>query len=166
MRWTLGHARLMSFTNKPFVFPQGIKIACTFLKCSDCNKRRNALTFNLRSPLPSIGTFPILDRWGKDECLQHLRQRWMSPTFAHSSKSVYLFPISHSNKFHNCSNDNINLHCIAQICSQCAWLGYKNGGSWHCDWLIHHCAGLVSWRIMWSAHIAPEYMMCTIDDIA
>ncbi len=29
-------ARFMSFTNKPFVFLQGIKIHCTFLKCSDC----------------------------------------------------------------------------------------------------------------------------------
>jgi hypothetical protein len=26
----------------------------------------------------------------------------MSPKFAHSSKSVYLFPVSHANKFHSC----------------------------------------------------------------
>ncbi len=39
----------------------------------------------------------------------------MSPTFAHSSKSVYLIPISHSNKFHNFFNDNINLRCIARM---------------------------------------------------
>ncbi len=54
---------------QPFVFPHGIKIHCTFLKCFDCRKHRNAPTFNLHSAPPSIGTFPILDRWGKDECL-------------------------------------------------------------------------------------------------
>ncbi len=72
MVWTLGHACFMSFMNNPFVFPHGIKIHCTFLKCSDCRKRRNAPTFNLHSAPPSIGTFPILDRWDKDECLQNL----------------------------------------------------------------------------------------------
>ncbi len=110
-------------------------------------------------------TSPFTIHWNFPNIGQ-MRQRWMSPTFAHSSKSVYLFPISHSNKFHNCFNDNVNLHCIAQIGSQCAWLGYKNGGSRHCDWLICHCAGLVSWRIMILAHIVAECMICTIDDIA
>jgi hypothetical protein len=42
--------------NNPFVFLHGIKIHCTFLKCSDCRKHRNAPTFNLRSAPPSIGT--------------------------------------------------------------------------------------------------------------
>ncbi len=72
MVWTCGHASFISFMNNPFVFPKEIKIHCTFLKCSDCKMRRNAPTFNLRSAPPSIGTFPILYRWGKDECLQNL----------------------------------------------------------------------------------------------
>ncbi len=53
-------------------FPARDKIHCTFLKCSDCKNRRNAPTFNLRSAPPSIGTFPIMYKWGKDECLQNL----------------------------------------------------------------------------------------------
>ncbi len=32
--------------------------------------------------------------------------------------------------------------------------------------LFHHCAGLVSQRIMKSAHIVAEYALRTIDDIA
>ncbi len=89
-----------------------------------------------------------------------MRYRWMSPKFAHSRESVYLFPISHSNKFHNFLYYDINLHDSAQpgchcerIGSHCAWLGYEIGGSRHCDWLICHCAWLVSQRIMKSARI-------------
>ncbi len=56
----------------------------------------------------------------------------MSLKFAHSSKGVYLFPISHSNEFHNLLYYDINLndsarlgsHC-EQIGSHCAWLGYE-----------------------------------------
>ncbi len=66
-------ARLLDVIHKQALcFPTRVKIYCLFLKCSDRNQRRNALTFNLRCPPPSIGNFPILDRWGKDECLQHL----------------------------------------------------------------------------------------------
>ncbi len=97
----------------------------------------------------------------------------MSPKFAHSSESVYLFPISHANKFHNLLYDDINLHDSARLSrhcerigSHCAWLGYEIGGSRHCDWLVCHCAGLVSQRIMKSAHILAEYTIRTIDDIA
>ncbi len=96
----------------------------------------------------------------------------MSPKFAHSSKGVYLFPISHFNKFHILLYYNINLHDSArlgshceQIGSHCAWLGYEIGGR-HCDWLVCHCSGLVSQRIMRSAHIVLEYALRTIDDIA
>jgi hypothetical protein len=39
----------------------------------------------------------------------------MSPKFAHSSKSVYLFPISHANKFHNLLYYNINLDDSARL---------------------------------------------------
>ncbi len=96
----------------------------------------------------------------------------MSLKLAHSSKGVYLFPISHSNKFHNLLYYNINLHDSVQLgshCEQigshCASLGYEIGCR-HCDWLVCHCAGLVSQRIMESAHIVAEYTICTIDDIA
>ncbi len=97
----------------------------------------------------------------------------MSPNFAHSSKSVYLFPVSHANKFHNLLYYVINLHdsarlgcCCEQIGSHCAWLGHEIRGSKHCDWLIRHSAGYVSQRIMKLAHILSEYVICTIDDIA
>ncbi len=97
----------------------------------------------------------------------------MSPKFAHSSQSVYLFPVSHSNKLHNLLYYDISLHDSAQlgshcerIGSHCAWLGYEIGGSRHCDWLISHCAGLVSQRLMKSAHFVPEDVIRTIDDIA
>ncbi len=96
----------------------------------------------------------------------------MSPKLAHSSKSVYLFPVSHANKFHNLLYYNINLHDSAilgchceQIGSHCAWLSYEIGGSKDCDWLVHHSAGYVSWRLMKSAHILSEYVTRTIDDI-
>ncbi len=91
MVWTLGHAHFMSFTNKRFVFLQGINIHCTFLKCSDCKKRRNAPTFYLRSAPPSIGTFPILYRWGKDECLQNLHTAakvWTCSQFPMPTNSI------------------------------------------------------------------------------
>jgi hypothetical protein len=39
----------------------------------------------------------------------------MSPTFTHSSKSVYLFPISHSNNIHNFFNYNINLQLVVNV---------------------------------------------------
>jgi hypothetical protein len=58
--------------NHPLCFPARDKKHCTFLKCSGCRKRRKAPTFNLRSAPPSIETFPILDRWGKEERLQNL----------------------------------------------------------------------------------------------
>ncbi len=96
----------------------------------------------------------------------------MSPKFAHSSKNVYLFPVSHAKKFHNLLYDDIihdsarlGSHC-ARIGSHCAWLGYEIGGSRHCDWLVCHCADLVSWRIMKSAHVLAQYMIRTINDIA
>ncbi len=101
-----------------------------------------------------------------------MKKRRMSPTFAHSSKGVYLFPISHSNQFHSLLYYIINLHDSAQLGSHCeqigshfAWLGYEIGGR-HCDWLVWHCAGLVSQRIMKSAHIVAEYALHTIYDIA
>ena len=97
----------------------------------------------------------------------------MSPKFAHSSKSVYLLPVSHANKFHNLLYYDINLHGSAilgrhceQIGSHCAWLSYEISGSKHCNWLVHHFAGYVSWRIMKSAHILAEYALCTLYDIA
>ncbi len=165
MVWTLGHACFMSFINNLFVFPHRIKIHCTFLKCSDCRKCRNAPTFNLCSAPPSIRTFQILDRWGKEECLQNL----------HTAGKVctYLFPISHSKKFHVLLlYYKVNLHDIAQLVSHCeqigshcAWLGYEIGGM-HCDWLVRHCAGLVSQRIRKLAHIVAEYALRSIDDIA
>jgi hypothetical protein len=64
----------------------------------------------------------------------------MSPKFAHSSKSVYLVPVSHANKFHNLLYYDINLRdsarlgrCCEQIGSHCACLGYEIGSSKHCD---------------------------------
>ena len=97
----------------------------------------------------------------------------MSPKLAHSSKSVYLFPVSYANKFHNLFYYGINLRdsailgcCCERIGSHCAWLGYEIGGSKHCDWLVCHSAGYVSRRIMKLAHIVPEYVIPTIDDIA
>ncbi len=96
----------------------------------------------------------------------------MSPKIAHSGESVYLFPVSHANKFHNLLYYDINFHDSArlgcyceQIGSHCAWLGNEIGGSKHCDWLVCHSAGYVSWRIMKSAHVLSEYVIRTIDDI-
>jgi hypothetical protein len=39
----------------------------------------------------------------------------MSPKFAHSSEGVYLFPISHSNRFHNLLYYNINLYDVLDL---------------------------------------------------
>ena len=49
------------------------KIHCTFLKCSDCKKHRNAPTFNLHSAPPSIGTFPILDAAAPNSLRKNIR---------------------------------------------------------------------------------------------
>ncbi len=64
----------------------------------------------------------------------------MSPKFAHSSKSVYLLPVSHANKFLTLLYYNINLPdsailgcCCEQIGSHCALRDYEIGGSKHCD---------------------------------
>ncbi len=117
-------------------------------------------------------TFRSAIHWNFPNIVQ-MRKRWMSPKFAHSSKSVYLFPVSHANKFHNLLYYNIILCdsailgcCCEQIGSHCAWLSYEFGGRKHCDWLVCHSTGYISWRIMKSVHILSEYVTHTIDDIA